>query len=180
VTARRPVLVAVGAAVMLAGSAFLTDPLPSVLGLAERVVGAALAGELLWLGLRGRAVAGASALSWPPMTFLAAAAFAAGAGSQQLVPGAGPAEALAAALALLTVAVVAVAGRSDGTHLALSALVLLAATGLLRVVLSGPASSLEIVLVAGIGAAIAGVVVLLTPQAISDPANDSTARTGRP
>jgi hypothetical protein len=164
VTGRRAAVVALGVAVMLAASALLTDPFPMQTLLAERAVGAILAAELLWLGLRGRMVAGASALGWLPLALLAAAAFAAGVAAARLVPGSGPVEALGAALALFTVGVIAVAGRSDGIHLGLSALVLVTATSVVRLALSGPASSLETLLVAGVGVAIAGAVALIVPQ----------------
>ena len=169
VTGRRPAVVAIGGATLLAASPLLAQPMPASLLLVERAVGAALAAELLWLGLRGRTVAGASALGWPSVALLASAAFAAGVGAQQLVPGAGPGEALGAGLALFTIAIVAVAGRSDGIHLGLAALVLIAATSVVRVALSGPASALESLLVAGLGAAIAAAIAFLAPQAEHPP-----------
>jgi hypothetical protein len=164
VTGRRAAVVALGVALMLAASAVLTEPFPGQTLLAERAVGAILAAELLWLGLRGRLVAGASALGWLPLALLASAAFAAGIAAGRLVPGSGPVEALGAALALFTVGVVAVAGRPDGIHLGLSALVLVAATSVVRLALSGPASSLETLLVAGVGVAMAGAVALIVPR----------------
>jgi hypothetical protein len=165
VTARRAWAVALGAVVLLGLAPLLAEPLPSTLLLVEAAIGAALAGELLWLGLRRQTLAGASALGWPPLALLAVAAFAAGVGAQRLVPGAGPSEALGTGLALFTVAIVAVAGRSDGVHLGLSALVVVAATGVIRLALSGPASSLETLLTAGVALAIAGAVALLVPRA---------------
>jgi hypothetical protein len=170
VTARRAAVVAIGAAILLGATPLLALPLPGLPVLAERAVGALLAGELLWVGLRGRTVAGASALGWPPMALLAAAAFGAGVGAQQLVPATGPPEALGVALALFTVAIVAVAGRSDGIHLGLSALVLIAATSVVRVAMSGPSSALETLLVSAVGAAAAAAVALLAPRLEADEA----------
>lgn len=167
VSARRPGLLAVSAAALLGGVALLGQPRPSDLVLLERVAGAALAGELLWLGLRGRTLAGASALRWPALALLAAAAFAAGVAAQRLVPGTGPPEALGTALALFTIALTAVAGRSDGVHLGVAGLVAIAGASVVRLALSGPTSPLETLLVAAVGVAVAGAVVLLVPQVVA-------------
>ena len=168
VTARRAAVVAIGAAILLAAAPLLAQPLPDLPVLAERAVGALLAGELLWLGLRGRSIPRATALGWPPMALLAVAAFGAGVGAQRLVPDTGPPEALGVALALFTVAIVAVAGRSDGIHLGLSALVLITAASVVRLAMSGPPSALETLLVAGVGAAVAAAVALLVPRHETD------------
>ena len=175
VTARRAAVVALGAALLLGTSQLLAEPLPGTLLLAERAVGAALAAELLWLGLRGRTVAGASALGWPPLALLGLAAFGAGVGAQRLVPAAGPSEALGTALALFTIAIAAVAGRSEGSHLGLCALVLVAATSVVRLALAGPASPFETLLVAGVAVSVAGTVALLVPRADPIPPADVSA-----
>jgi hypothetical protein len=168
-TARRAEVVAIGVAILLGPSALLTDPLPAPLFLAERAVGAALAAELVWLGLRGRPVADASALGWVPIGLLALAAGAAGTGAQGLIPGPGLHAALGVALALFIVAIVAIAGRSDGVHLGLSALLVVTATSALRLALSGPVSALETLLVAGLGVAIAGAVGLMVTHTEESP-----------
>jgi hypothetical protein len=164
VTARRPSLVAIGVAAMLGGSPLLVQPLPGSLLLTEQAIGALLAGELLWLGLRGRTVAGASALGWPSMALLAIAAFAAGYGAQRLAPGAGPAEALGTAVALAAIAIIALAGRPDGTQMGLSALVLVNAAAVMRLALSGPPSALGTLLAVALAAAVAAAVALLAPR----------------
>jgi hypothetical protein len=167
VSARRPGIVAIGAAVLLGGVALLGEPRPTDLVLLERAVGAALAGELLWLGLRGRVLRGASALGWPALALVAAAAFAAGVAAQRLVPGSGSPEALGTALALFVVAAAAVAGRPDGVHLGVAGLVAVAGTSVVRLALSGPTSALETLLVAAVGVAVAGAIVLLVPQVVT-------------
>jgi hypothetical protein len=167
VSARRPGLVAIGAAILLGGVALLGEPRPSDLVLLERAVGAALAGELLWLGLRGRTLRGASALGWPALALVAAAAFAAGLAAQRLVPGSGSPEALGTALALFVVAGTAVAGRPDGVHLGVAGLVAIAGSSVVRLALSGPTSALETLLVAAVGVAVAGAIVLLVPQVVT-------------
>lgn len=166
VAGRRATHVAGGAALLLAASPLLADPMPSGILIAERLVGAALAGELLWLALRGRVVAGSSSLGWPPLALIAIAAFAAGFGVQRIVPGAGTAEALGTAAALFSVAAVAIAGRPDGVHTGFAALVLVAASETLRLGLSGRTSALESLLVAGLSIAVAGVVALLVPRTV--------------
>ncbi len=170
VAGRRAAHVAGGAALLLAASPLLADPMPGAILIAERVVGAALAGELLWLALRGRVVAGSSSLGWSPLALIGIAAFAAGIGAQRIVPGAGPPEALGTALALFVVAAMAVAARPDGVHAGLAALVLVAATGAVRLALSGSTSALESLLVAGLGVAAAGTVALLVPRPEFTPA----------
>jgi len=176
VSARSAAVVAIAAAVLLGVTPLLADPGPAGLVLLERAVGAALAGEFLWLGLRGRRVGGASALGWLPLAFLAAAAFAAGVGVQRSLAveatsgvdtaGAviGSAEAFGAAFALAAVALTAVARRSDGVQLGISALVLIAAASVARIALAGAPTALETLLVAGLGLAIAAAVTLLVPQ----------------
>ena len=49
---RDPRVAILGLAVVLIGSPVLTDPLPAVLGLAGRFVGAILAAYLLWIAVR--------------------------------------------------------------------------------------------------------------------------------
>jgi hypothetical protein len=172
VSARGPVLVTVGGAVMLAATPLLSDPLPSALVIAERVVGALLAAELLWLGLRGRPTGGRSALPWFATVLLGLAGFAIGAAVSEAAVGAGSPEALGTAIALLTVAVIAAAGRNDGARSALVGLVLVAATGAIRTAIAGPTSPLESLLMAALGVAVAAAVALLVvmpPTAIAAP-----------
>jgi hypothetical protein len=79
VSAREPRFAALGTVVALVGSAYVADPVPSILALAVRLVGAVLAGYLLWVALR-RAPAPTSGwrLGWPGATAIAIVAFAAG------------------------------------------------------------------------------------------------------
>jgi hypothetical protein len=163
VAGRRPAVIALGAGLMLTAIALATDPPPPTLTLAARAVAAALTAELLWIGLRSRPqVGGASALAWPAIGFLGAAAFAVGYGAGEGSSAGGPPVALGAALALLTLTVVALVGRFDGVQRSLVALPLVAAAELIRVAFVGPPSSLEGLLVAGLGMLLAGVVLSLS------------------
>jgi hypothetical protein len=162
VTARRASLVAAGVVAVLAASPLLQEPLPAPAVMLERAVAALLAAELLWLALRGRPVAGASPVGWPGLALLAVAAFAAGAGAHPLVEGVGPPEAFGTAGALFAVAVSGAAGRSDGPHLVLAALLLVVAASVFRGALSGPGPSLEVTIVALAGIALAWTASRLT------------------
>jgi hypothetical protein len=182
VTARRPAAVAVGTFVLLGASPLLIDPLPPIALLLARIVGAGLAAELVWLAVRGRTLGGASPLAWPGVSFVAAAAFVAGLGigaawtagltgdDMADVSALASPEALAAALALFAVVAVSAVGRPDGLHLAFDALVLIVAASVFRLALDGPASSLETLLVAGAGIAVAGAAALLAGERRPAPA----------
>jgi hypothetical protein len=182
IAGRRAAVVAIGTATMLAGAAFVADPLPAPLLIVERLVGAALAAELLLVGLRGRPpTAAASSLPWPAIALLAAAAFAVGVGVLSALPtgssdvaGSAPGgvpEALGAALALVVVTICGVARRSDGVQRAVLALPLAAAAGMFEAAFFGEPSALDALIGASIGVAIAGVVaVLATPAPDGPPA----------
>ena len=171
VAGRRPAVIALGAGLMLVAVALVADPPPALLPLAARAVAAALTAELLWIGLRSRPpVGGASALAWPAIGFLGAAAFTVGYESAQGMPAGGPPVALGAALALLTLTVVALVGRFDGIQRSLMALPLVAAAELIRTAFVGPPSSLEGLVVAGLGIILAGVVASLSAGPVHEPA----------
>lgn len=186
IAGRRAAVVAIGTGAMLAAVGLVADQLPAPLLIAERIIGAALAAELLLVGLRGRpATAAASALPWPAIALLAAAAFAVGAGvlgavSADSAGSVGPSgegsattgvpAALGAALALVVVAICGVARRSDGVQRAIIALPLAASAGLFEAAFFGEPSALDALIGAAIGVAIAGVVAVLAFPVAGPPA----------
>jgi len=181
IAGRGAIVVALGAAAMLAATGLVADPLPAPLLIVERVIGAALAAQLLLVGLRGRPpVAAASALPWPAVALLAAAAFAVGAGVLGAFPSDGAADvasadsagvpaALGGALALVVVAITGAARRSDGVQRALLALPLVAAAGLFEAALFGEPSALDALIGAGLGVAVAGLVAVLASPIVEPP-----------
>jgi hypothetical protein len=161
ISSRLPAVVAVASALVLVGVQLLAQPPPDVSSLAGAAVGAALAAEILWLGLRGRRLTGTSSLGWPAIAFLAAAGSAVGFEIQRVAPGTGSREALATGVSLAIVAAVAAAGRPDGVALGLSALVFTAAARAMHLAFSGPATPLLTVILATLGIALAACVALL-------------------
>jgi hypothetical protein len=184
-SAREPRLAALGMVVTIVGAAYVTEPLPGVVALAARLAGSVLAGYLVWVALRGAPPPTAGwQLGWPGAAAVAIVAFAIGWLSSGTVgsviavatgsgPGVGAAAALAAgspvpraafgaALALVALAAAPVLVGRDVLRLGLGLLLLLAAAGLLRNVMSvttdGPVELALAILTALIGAAVAGVV----------------------
>jgi hypothetical protein len=104
-----------GLVIAMLGSPFLADPTAAPLGLTARLVGAVLAGYLLWIAARGHGVRTAGSLvGWPTDSFLAVAAAVVGYGSNGLgAQAAGPPAAAAAGFALAALAILPVATGRD-------------------------------------------------------------------
>ena len=81
-----------GLVVTMVGAPLVADPTPGPLALAARLVGAVLAGYLLWVATRGPRIRTAgSIVGWPSDAFLALAAAIVGYGSHGLgAPASGP------------------------------------------------------------------------------------------
>jgi hypothetical protein len=159
-----------GVIITMVGAPFIADPLAAPLGLAARLVGAVLAGYLLWVATRGYRVRTAGSLvGWPTDAFLAIAAAVVGYGSHGLgAPADGPAMAAAAGFALAALAVVPVVAGRDVLRVGLGLSLLLTGALLIRTSLGGTPDQLEELLSAGLVAALGGAVAVLAAAARSD------------
>jgi hypothetical protein len=159
-----------GLVVTFVGAPLIADPLPPATALAARLVGAILAGYLLWIAARGRgARTSGSPIGWPSEAFVAAAAAVVGYGSHGLgAPAGGPAAASAAGFALAALAVLPVVTGRDILRVGIGLGLLLGGALLVRVGLGGTPDPLEQVLTAGLVAVLGGAVAVLAAAARSD------------
>ena len=159
-----------GLVVTMVGAPLIAEPLPDVFALAARLVGALLAGYLLWIATRGHNVRTAgSLLGWPTDAFVAVAGAAVGYGSHGLgAPTSGPAVASAAGFALAALAVLPVVTGRDILRVGLGLGLLLGGALLVRTGLGGTPDALEEVLTAGLVAALGGTVAILAASAYAD------------
>jgi hypothetical protein len=146
---------------------FLADPTAQPLGLAARLVGAVLAGYLLWIAARGAGVrTGGSRLGWPTDLLVAAAAAAVGYGSHGLgAPPLGPALAQAAGFALAALSIAPIANGRDIVRVGVGLLLLASGAVLIRTALGGTPEPLEQLMIAGLTAALGGAVAVLAVSA---------------
>ncbi len=173
----------IGLAISLAAAALLSDPLPEPAAVAARVIGAALAAELLWIAVRETTtIARGSLVGWPAEALAAGAAFVVGAaaagdigptsfaalvpavaGAAAGSPGDGAPLIVGAALALLAVSITPLLRGRDPLRLAVAAALLLSGAATLRAGLLGTPSSLEQLVVAGlvVGVALGGAAVTM-------------------
>jgi hypothetical protein len=167
VAARNARTAILGLVAVLLFSPFLADPLGQPLGLAARLVGATLAGYLLWIAGRGGGVwTGGSRLGWPADLVVAVAAAVAGYGSHGLgAPPVGPAFAQATGFALVALSVVPVANGRDVVRVGTGLLLLISGAILVRTALGGTPEALEEVITAGLIAALGGAVAVLAVSA---------------
>jgi hypothetical protein len=188
VSARNARAAVLGLIIALVGGSFLAEPLPDSLGLAARVVGAILAGYLMWVASRGNdARTGGSRLGWPAEILIAAAAAAAGYGSHGLgAPAAGPALAQAAGFALAALAVAPIMNGRDILRVGLGLNLLAAGAILVRTALGGTPAALEQLVIAGLVGMLGGAVAAIAGAARAEgtagfePAPDSNERLRRP
>ena len=159
-----------GLIVTLVVAPVLADPLPDPLGLAARLVGAVLAGYLLWVATRGPHLrTGGSLVGWPTDAFLALAAAIVGYASHGLgAPAVGPPFASAAGFALVALAIVPVVTGRDILRVGLGLGLLLGGALLVRTALGGTPDPLEQLLTAGLVATLGGAVAVLAIAARSD------------
>jgi hypothetical protein len=159
-----------GLVVTLVGAPAVADPPAEALGLAARLVGALLAGYLLWIATRGhnRRTAG-SRVGWPTEAFVAAAAAVVGYGSHGLgAPAAGPAVASATGFALAAIAVLPVVTGRDVLRVGLGLALLLSGALLVRTGIGGTPDAFEQVLTATLVATLGGAVAVLAMAAHAD------------
>lgn len=159
-----------GLVVAMVGAPLLADPIPAPLGLAARLVGAVLAGYLLWIATRGPGVrTGGTLLGWPTDLFLAAGAAVVGYGSDGLgAPVVGPPLAAAAGFALAALAFLPIVTGRDILRIGIGLCLLVTGALLLRTNLGGTADALEQVVAAGLVATVGGAVAVLCLVARSD------------
>jgi hypothetical protein len=159
-----------GLVVTMVGAPLLADPIAAPLGLAARLVGALLAGYLLWIAARGERVRTAgSRVAWPTDAFLAMGAAVVGYGSHGLgAPAAGPALAAAAGFALAALAVLPVVTGRDIMRIGIGLVLLLGGALLVRTSLGGTPDELEQLITAGLVATLGGAVAILAATARRD------------
>jgi hypothetical protein len=172
-----------GLVATLVFSPLLADPTAQPLGLAARLVGAILAGYLLWIAARGAGVrTGGSRLGWPTEALVAAAAAVVGYGSHGLgAPPVGPVLAQAAGFALAALSIAPIANGRDVVRIGTGLLLLANAAILVRTALGGTPEPLEQILIAGLIAALGGAVAVLAVSARADRTDFDLAanRSGR-
>jgi hypothetical protein len=170
VSARNARAAVLGLVLAMIGAAFLADPLPDSLGLGGRLVGAVLAGYLLWIASRDPdARTAGSRLGWPAELLVGGAAAVAGYASHGLgAPGTGPALAAAAGFALAALAVAPVLNGRDVLRIGLGLSLLVTGTALVRTSLGGTPAPLEQLATAGLVAMLGGVTAAIAVAARTD------------
>lgn len=169
-SARNARAAVLGLVLALTGAAFLADPLPDSLGLGARLVGAVLAGYLLWIAGRDPdARTGGSRLGWPVELLVGGAAAVAGYGSHGLgAPATGPVLAGAAGFALAAIAVAPVVNGRDVLRIGLGLCLLVTGAILVRTGLGGTPAPLEQLAIAGLVAVLGGVTAAVAVAARTD------------
>ena len=153
--------------ITLLGTPFLSDPLAGPLPLAARLLSSTLAAYLLWISARDMALPSrGSTVGWPVEALAAAAAFAAGWGTLGLgAPAMGPAAAAAAGFALATAAVLPIVFGREVFRLGNGLILLVTASGLIRVSLAGTPVALEQLVIGGLTVVLGAAVAFLSANA---------------
>lgn len=170
VSARTPRTAVLGLLIVLVGSGFVADPLPESLGLAARIVGAVLAGELLWVAIRGPELrTEGSRLGWPAELLVAAAGAVVGLGSFGLgAPAAGPIEAQAAGFSLGALAIAPLTNGRDILRIGVGVNLLIAGALLVGVALVGTPAPDRSLVIAALVAVLGGSVAAMATAARAD------------
>ncbi len=171
-SARNARAAVLGLIIVLVAGPFVTEPIADTLGLAARLVGAVLAGYLLWIAARGSdARTGGSRLGWPSDLFVAAAAAVVGYGSHGLgAPAAGPALAQAAGFAIAALSIAPIANGRDIMRVGLGLQLLAAGAILVRTALGGAPDPLEQLMITGMIGALGAAVAIVAAAARTDGA----------
>jgi len=166
VSAREARVGILGLLVALAGSPFLADPLPDARGIVARIASAALVAYLLLMAVRGRPDApGPRVAGWPLATLVAVTAAVtvlAASGGPDLAGLVMPATAglflpaAAAGAAVLAVAAAPVVLATEPLRLSVGLLLAAVGTSLVAASISGPASPLADLCLAGLLGTLAG------------------------
>lgn len=169
-SARNARTAVLGLILAMIGAAFVTGPSPDSIGLAGRLVGAVLAGYLLWIAGRDTdARTGGSRLGWPAELLIAGAAAAVGYGSHGLgAPAAGPVLASVAGFALAALSVAPVVNGRDVLRIGLGLSLLVTGAVLIRTGLGGTPAPLEQLAIAGLVAVLGGVTAAIAVAARTD------------
>ena len=175
-SARDPRVVILALLAMWIGGPLVADPMADPIGLAARLVGALLAGYLLWMGLRDRTTGGRSAaltegsrIGWPAEVLVAAAASIVGFSTHGLgAPADGPALASAAGFALAAVSVSAFLTGSDVVRIGIGLLVVGAGAMLVRTGLGGTPGPFEHLVVSATLVVVAGCLAAMAAAAARD------------
>jgi hypothetical protein len=159
-----------GLLAVLLFSPFLSDPSAEPRGVAARLIGAVLAGYLLWIAGRGGGVwTGGSRLGWPTELLIAGAAATVGYGSHGLgAPAAGPALTQATGFALAALSIAPIANGRDIVRIGTGLLLLVSGATLVRTALGGTPEPLEQVILAGLIATLGGAIAVLAMSARAD------------
>jgi hypothetical protein len=159
-----------GLILAMVGAAFVSDPPPDSLGLAGRLVGAVLAGYLLWIAGRDTSArTGGSRLGWPAELLVAGAAAVVGYGSHGLgAPASGPVLAAASGFALAALAVAPVVNGRDVLRIGIGLSLLATGAILARTSLGGTPAPLEQLAIAGFVAILGGVTAAVAVAARTD------------
>jgi hypothetical protein len=175
VTARDGRIVVLGLMLAAVAASLVTSPLPSSLAVSARILGAMLAAYLLWAAAGSRSVDSAgSAIGLVAEGAVALAAFAVGLAVAPVDPLAGPAEAQAAGLSMIALAVVPLAGR-DVFRMGVGVTLLTLGGSLLVGAWTGPAFPLGQLAIAALLVGIAGATSLLIPSAEEAAAVEAAA-----
>lgn len=194
VSGREARTVVLALAVVLLLTPAIADPVAQPVGLAARLVGAILAGYLLWIAARddpsvrlAHAPTGGSRIGWPAELLVAAAASVVGMSAHGLgAPAGGPVIASAAGFAVAALAVLPILTGRDVLRVAIGCLLLLDAALLVRTALGGTAGSLEHLLSAFLLVTVAACAAAMGRAARLDPpggfeyATDAPLRVRRP
>lgn len=176
VSVRDARVVVLGLSATLIATPLLADPIAAPAGLAARLVGAILAGYLLWIATRERPTVGrpepttgGSRIGWPAEVLVAGAAAIVGfAGHGLGAPGLGPALASAAGFALAALSLAPLLSGADVIRMGVGLFLLLDGALLVRVGLGGTPDALEQLLTAGLIVALGGALAALAVAARLD------------
>ena len=176
VSAREPRFVVLALLAMWIGSPLVADPMAAPVALAARLIGALLAGYLLWMGLRDRTTSGRSAaltegsrIGWPAEVLVAAAASIVGFSTHGLgAPADGPALASAAGFALAAISVSAFLTGADVVRVGVGLFVVATGAMLVRTGLGGTPSAFEHLVVSATLIVVAGCVAAMAAAAARD------------
>ena len=175
VAARDGRIVVLGVMLAAVAAPLVASPLPGSLAVTARILGAVLAAYLLWAAIGSRSINGTgSSIGLVAEGAIALAAFTVGLTVAPVDPLAGPAEAQAAGLSMIALAVVPLAGR-DVFRMGVGVTLLTLGGSLLVGAWTGPAFPLGQLAMAALLVGIAGATSLLIPSAEEADAAEAAA-----